>query len=81
MRTGLGADSETPVLAAFAGRDRWEWSLINANGVTYGHLLTQGLVNRVRLLTQAHLFAFFGRLQRGELSPYSEGSLVGDRWS
>jgi len=70
MRTGLGGVSETPVLAAFAGRDRWEWSLVNANGVTYGHLLTQGLVNRVKVLAQAQLaVAFWGTCNAGSSRP------------
>src|SRR5208283_1479842 len=55
------ASQRPPVLAWFAGRDRWEWSLVNANGVTYGHLLTQSLVNRVKVLAQAQRTgAFWG---------------------
>ncbi len=53
----LGSVAETPVLAGFAGPDRWEWSLSDVNGAGYSQLLTQRFVNRVKLLTQVQLTA------------------------
>src|ERR1035437_9754896 len=53
------ASQRVPVLTAFAGRDRCEWSLSDANGASSGHSLTTSVVNKVTVLAQVQLSEVF----------------------